>query len=448
MIRGVVAIVGLPNVGKSSLFNILTHQRSSIVSDQAGVTRDRLYGTAYYDKKRQDGFLVVDTGGFEDKSQECQPFKENIVWQQSQYAIMESDLILYMLEFRDGISQMNHVLWKYLSQTNKPIIVILNKVDNLCNKQTFWDIYTLGIEEFCPMSMTQKQGFDRLLPKIHQQLSCLKENKKFSKETIDVGIVGRPNVGKSMILNVLTGSERSIVSEIPGTTRDCVDSYIRYRSRSYRLIDTAGIRRKTRVKESLEIYSVMRSLRIIERADIIILVLDAVEGVTDQDRKIFQLALSKYKPVLLVINKWDLIPNKTSQSYDHYIREIYSSKTRRENFVPLLLTSCLKNQRVHQILLWVETLTKEYEKHVPTSKLNDALQQVISEHRPSLRKSNHRPVKFYYASQIETSPPTILIRTNYAQDLRDNYKRCLKNRLRPLLGFQYIPFRISYRSKQ
>jgi GTP-binding protein len=448
MISGLVAIVGRPNVGKSTLFNKLTRTRNALVDDRPGVTRDRLYGTVFLDDNRENGFMMVDTGGFETKGVYFQPFKENLVWEQTEIAIKEADVVLLVLDGKDGVQPHDHELSRYLVKMGKDVIYVVNKIDGQEHRPKVAEFYELGVETLVPVSSAHGRGTWELVEMIEERLRHhdVLRSRKSQHEGTQIALVGRPNAGKSSILNRLLGEERSVVSDVAGTTRDSVDSPLIYNQKPYVIVDTAGVRRRTRITDGLESLCVMRSFQAIERADVVLMVIDAEQNLTDQDARIADLVASQHKPLAIIVNKWDLVKDKTSNSARDYERDI-KIKLRSLSHVPVLFVSCLENQRVHKIMQVVESLAMASIKRVSTRALNEALRKIVFEHTPALIRAYGKRPKFYYATQVTVSPPTIVIFCNVAADIQESYKRYMMNRLRELLDFGETPLRIIYRSK-
>lgn len=450
MISGTVAIVGRPNVGKSTLFNRLTRSKTSIIDDCPGVTRDRIYGTAYYQKEKTSGFNIIDTGGFETESFNFQPFEENLVWKQSQQAIEESDLVLFLLDGKHGLHQHDQIICRYLQDREKKVLFVVNKIDGEEQGILSYEFFKLGADtNFINVSAAHNKGIKELLAAVKKSMDLIPKLSKQQSylEGTKIALIGRPNAGKSSILNRLIGEERSLVSPIPGTTRDSIDSTFMYHGEPYVLIDTAGIRRRTKVKETLEVQSVVRSLRAIERADVIIHVIDATVGITDQDARLIHMAVDRYKPILLVINKWDLIPDKDSSTLKNYTNNIKERYLKDLSFIPLAFVSCLENKRVHSILEQVKNLIQQNNHKAPTARINESLERIVSTHSPHLVKKFAKRIKFYYATQIASNPPTIIIKANAAKEIQESYKRYMLKTLRKDLGFTQVPVKMIIQKK-
>lgn len=449
MIQGIVAIVGRPNVGKSTLFNKMTKTTQALIDDRPGVTRDRLYGTVESVFDEENGYVVVDTGGFETEDLYFQPFSKNIVWEQTETAIRDSDLVMMVFDAKAGLHPHDRQLVQYLKELNKKVVYVVNKVDGPEHESLSWDFYELGIETVYLSSAAHSRGLWEISEAIETQLALmhdLKTMKRHAADAVKIALIGRPNAGKSSILNRLCGEERSLVSEVAGTTRDPVDTPIVYNKKSYVLLDTAGIRRRKKIFDKIEGLSVMRALRAIEDADVVIIVTSADEGLSDQDCRLASLAADKFKPVLIIVNKWDLIPDKETNTARDYESTIHD-KLKDIAYAPVLFTSCKENQRIHRIMAVVEELAASYAKRVPTAKLNATLQQAILEHTPALVKRYNKRVKFYFATQVSVCPPTIVIKCNVAQEIQESYKRYLVKRFRQELEFGKVPLRVFFRDK-
>jgi GTP-binding protein len=446
MIRGLVAVVGRPNVGKSTLFNRLTRSDQAIVDDRPGVTRDRVYGTVWEDADRQNGFTLIDTGGFETDDFKFQPFSENLVWKQTQAAVDEADIVVLLLDGKAGLCPHDRELYDYLNKHQKTSLVVINKIDGAGETQLVWDFFELDHEPL-HISAAHNRGVVDLREKL---LEILADQKGLAKRGEgngpSIAIVGRPNAGKSSILNRLTGEERAVVSEIAGTTRDAVDTHITFHGQPYTLVDTAGIRRKSKIYEKIESLSVIRSLRAIERADVVLLILDASEGLTDQDMRLADLTSERRKPILIVINKWDLVAEKSSNSGKEWTEAIHH-QLKTIAYAPVVFVSCLENQRVHKLMASVVSLLDQAQKRVETAKVNQVLKQVVQEHTPALIKGKTKRVKFYFATQVTVAPPTFVVFCNVAQEIQDSYIRYMTNRFRELLGFPEVPIRLIFRAK-
>ncbi len=431
----IAAIVGRPNVGKSTFFNRLTESRTAIVNEESGVTRDRIYGRSVWNGI---DFSVIDTGGYAVGSDDI--FEEEIR-KQVLIAIDEADVILFMLDVTTGITDYDEMVADILRRNNKPVLMVANKVDNNDRLTEASYFYALGLEEMFPISSINGAGTGELLDRLVEIFP--------SKESVDIldiprfAVVGRPNAGKSSIVNAFIGEERNIVTPISGTTRDSI--YTRYNKfgHDFYLVDTAGVRKKAKVNEDLEFYSVMRAIRAIENSDVCLLMIDATRGVESQDQKIFQLIQKNKKGIVVLINKWDLIEKDTmtTKRYEEQVKEKFAP------FVdfPIVFTSVLTKQRIHKAL---EMATKVYDnktRKIPTSQLNEIMQEVVSDNPPPSTKGKY--IKIKYIMQLPTNTPAFAFFCNLPQYVKDPYKRFLENKLRKTWDFSGVPIQIFMRKK-
>tara|TARA_B100001094_G_C18188920_1_gene805807 strand:- start:2196 stop:3644 length:1449 start_codon:yes stop_codon:yes gene_type:complete len=448
MIEGIVTIVGRPNVGKSTIFNKLTRSKKAIVDDQPGVTRDRLYGTVSIEHDSDDGFLIIDTGGFETKDLYFQPFAKNIVWEQTTIAIEEADVVLMVFDGKSGLHPHDKHLVQYLKKQQKRVVYVTNKIDGPEQESVAWEFYELGLDEIHSCTAAHNRGIWSLAERINQEVteSCSQFKKKTAENAVNIALIGRPNAGKSSILNRIAGESRSLVSDVAGTTRDAIDTYLLYNKKQYCLVDTAGIRRKTKISDKIESLSVMQSLRAIERADVVVLIITP-DGLTDQDIRLCGLAVSKFKPVIIIVNKWDLVEDKETSTAKEFELDI-RQKLGDISYLPIMFVSCLENKRIHKIMSFVENISTHYNQRVSTSKLNEILAKAVQEHTPAVIKKFGKRVKFYYATQVRMAPPTIVVKCNVAEEIQTSYKRYLIKRFRKDLGFNDIPLRVIFRGKK
>lgn len=450
MDSGLVAIVGRPNVGKSTLFNRLTKSNSALIHDRPGVTRDRLYGVVHSLDEDALAYTVIDTGGFETKDLYYQPFSKNIVWEQTELAIKEADLVLMVFDGKAGLHPHDRELVQYLKKIEKNVVYVANKIDGKEQQTAMWEFFELGLENILSCSAAHNRGVWDLAAQLEESLRKISGITSGSRETdpnaTKIALIGRPNAGKSSILNRLCGENRSLVSEVAGTTRDTIDTAINYNKKSYVLLDTAGIRRRKKIFDKIEGLSVIRSLKAIEQADIVVLVITADEGISDQDARLASLAAEKFKPILIVVNKWDLVTEKDSQTAREFELDI-RDKLKSISYFPVLFVSCLHNKRVHNILQQMEQLAANYSMRVPTARLNEVLERAVHEHTPAIVRRLNKRVKFYYATQVRVMPPTIVIKCNVAGEIQESYKRYLANRFRKDLDFGNVPLRLLYRGK-
>jgi len=431
-----VAIVGRPNVGKSTLFNRIIGGRRAIVSERPGTTRDRHFGDADWSGRR---FWLVDTGGLVPGSSE--PMNRAIA-RQVEFALDEADVILFLTDGREGVHPVDLAVAERLRKSGRPVLLAVNKLDNLENATEQYDFYKLGFGEPYGVSAAAGKGSGDLLDAL---VALLPERMPGEdQESIGVAVVGRPNVGKSSLVNRLLGEERHVVSPTAGTTRDAVDSVLRYHDRLFNFIDTAGLRRRSKVADDLEFYSTLRTERAVERADVCVLVVDAALGLHAQDLRIATAAWERGRALILAINKWDLIEEKDSLTARRG-EEIVTEKAPFLKFVPFLYVSAVTGQRVHQLLDLILQVGEERAKRVQTAEVNKVLEDLIARNGPPQKQGEE--VKLLYASQIGTSPPTIAIVSNRPLDVPEAYQRYLTNGFRAAWGFSGSPLRLKFTSR-
>jgi len=436
----IIAIVGRPNVGKSTLFNRLIKQNKAIVNDFAGVTRDRNYGMAEFSNRK---FIVIDTGGLESDDSDPDPMQENIK-QQIMFAINEADIILYLMDAKDGLMPTDRDIFKLLMAASKQIIYVVNKVDNEQIANQLNDFYELGIENFLPIAAAHGKGMRELNDKIFSFFKTKGHIDKNPENRICVSIIGRPNVGKSSLLNSILRQDRVVVSPEPGTTRDIIDTPFQYNNRKYLLLDTAGIRRRKNIKEKLEKLFCFKAIKNVVSSDVVLIVIDATSGVSDQDQRIGSYVQEAFKPAIIVVNKWDLINNKDNKTHRSF-EEAIRNKFKYLMFAPIIFTSCLTGQRVYNIFPLIEKIYDQSKTRVSTSTLNDVIFKAISKASPPAYKGKR--IKFYYQTQVSASPPTFVLFVNYPKGIHFSYQRYLKNRIREHLNFEFAPIQLLFRSK-
>ncbi len=433
-----VAIVGRPNVGKSTLFNRLVGTRQAIVDSTAGVTRDRHYGKCEWCGRE---FSVVDTGGYTTNSDDV---FEEAIRRQVVLAIEEADLILFMVEVATGVTDYDSDIARILRACKKPVVVAVNKVDNGTKLYDTYQFYSLGLGQIFSISSANGSGTGELLDEI---VKLLPKDAPAADDHADlphIAIVGKPNVGKSSLTNALLGTERNIVTPVAGTTRDSVSTYYNKFGHEFMIIDTAGMRKKTKVHEDLEFYSVMRSIRSIENADVCILMIDAQTGIEQQDLAIFNLIARNRKGCVIVVNKWDLVPNKTSNTMKEYTEAI---RSRLGSFsdIPMVFTSVINKQRILDVLNAASHVCENYLQRIPTSLLNNAMLPEIENYPPPAWKGKF--VKIKYVTQLPTKFPSFAFFCNLPQYVRDPYKRYLENKLREHFDFTGCPIQVFLRQK-
>lgn len=434
--KPIVAIVGRPNVGKSTLFNRLIGKRKAIVKEEPGVTRDLNYWDV------EEGgftFTLVDTGGFEPDVKEGIPAR---IKELTQLTIESADIIIFLMDGREGLTPSDKEVVNILREVAKPVIYTVNKMDSPKQDSYIAEFYSLGVEPIIPISAEHGRNIEELLkgilaivPKVP-----LVEAKD---ERVKIAVVGRPNVGKSTLVNKLLGYERVLVNEAPGTTRDAIDTPFDVGEKRYTLIDTSGIRKKARISRTLERYCVMEAIRSIDRCDVALLVIDAMEGVTGQDERIASLAYNRGKGCIIVMNKWDLVEKgaRTTYEYTEWIRE----RMKFLAYAPIVFTSALTGQRVSRVIGLVDKVAEELRRRIPTSRLNQFFRGFIKDHRPPLYKG--KEVKIYYITQTSVGPPTFVAFTNYPEGIPPSYERFLVNRIREDLGLDMVPVKVIFRKK-
>lgn len=438
MSKPIVAIVGRPNVGKSTLFNIFANKRISIVEDTPGVTRDRLYATAEWLDKE---FMMVDTGGIEIMNADAIAVS---IRTQAQIAIREADVIMFVVDARAGITTEDEDVARLLRQSKKPIVLCVNKADSPKQEINMYEFYNLGLGELYPVSAVNHTGLGDLLDAVVAEFpDDSVTSPEDEEDVIKVALIGRPNVGKSSIFNALVGEERSIVSNIAGTTRDAIDTEVVRNGQRYLFIDTAGMRRKGKIDEPIEKYSVMRSLRAVDRSDVVLMVFDATEGVTEQDKKIVGYAHEAGKGLVLVVNKWDLY-DKQNDSTLRYQEEI-----RKElvfcQYAPVAFVSAATKQRIHRLPEVISFVAEQNAMRISTSVLNQVLEDAIALN-PTPYDHGQR-LKILYATQVKIKPPTFVVFVNEPELMHFSYRRYLENKFREAFGFEGTPLEMIIRGK-
>jgi GTP-binding protein len=437
MSKPVVAIVGKPNVGKSTLFNRLVGERKAIVEDTPGVTRDRLYDSAEWIGR---DFIIIDTGGIRFDTGEL--FTREVKLQ-AELAIEEADVIVFVVDAKEGITHEDEQVAAILRRSKKPVIVAANKVENFDKQLEYFEFYNLGLGDPIPVSAMHGRNTNDLLDAIIGQFAPLSAYKE-DPDATKIAIVGRPNVGKSSLVNALLGEERVIVSEVPGTTRDAIDTPFKFGGNQYILIDTAGIRKKSRIKEPTERYSVVRALKSVERADVVITMIDATEGVNEQDQRIAGFVHEQGKANILVVNKWDLVPKDehTMNKFDKEIRE----ELKFMAYSPILYVSALTRQRIFKILELADFVAEQHCRRITTSELNQVLNEAMLLN--PLPGGGGRKIKILYSTQVSTAPPTFVLFANKPEMVHFSYLRYLENSLRTNFGFEGTPIKLILRKRE
>lgn len=438
MNKPVVAIVGRPNVGKSTLFNALAGEMISIVKDTPGVTRDRIYAdVTWLDKV----FTMIDTGGIE-------PNTSDIILsqmrEQAQIAIDTADVIVFVVDVRQGLVDSDSKVADMLRRSRKPVILCVNKVDSFKKMEAdIYEFYNLGLGDPFPVSAASRQGFGELLDEITKNFPSVDDN-ELEDDRPRVAIVGKPNVGKSSLINKLLGEKRLIVSDIAGTTRDAVDTTIKRDGKEYVFIDTAGLRRKNKIKEELEKYSIIRTVTAVERADVVVIVIDATEGVTEQDAKIAGIAHERGKGIIIAVNKWDAIEKNDKTIYEHTnkIKEILSFMP----YAEMLFISALTGQRTNKLFETIDMVIENHSLRVATGVLNEIMTEAVALQQPPSDKGKR--LKLYYMTQVAVKPPTFVIFVNDKELMHFSYTRYIENKVREAFGFKGTPLKFIIRERK
>jgi GTP-binding protein len=435
--KPIVAIVGRPNVGKSTLFNRLAGKRISIVQDTPGVTRDRVYAEAEW---LSYNFTMIDTGGIE-------PERDDIIVKQmrrqANIAIETADVIVFIVDGKEGLTPADNEVATMLRKSKKPVVLVVNKVDSLKDEDNAWEFYNLGIGDPVTISASQGLGLGDMLDKVVEGFdkSIFEEEED---EYIRIAMIGKPNVGKSSLINKLLGEDRVIVSDVPGTTRDAIDSHLETEEGKFILIDTAGLRRKSKVKEEIERYSVVRTYAAIERADVCILMIDATEGITEQDEKIIGYAHEMRKAIMVIVNKWDLV-EKDDKTLDKFKKELQGN-LKFLSYAEYLFISALTGQRTNKVLHMAKYCYDNYNKRVSTGILNDVISKAILMKEPPV--VGIKRMKIYYATQVATRPPKFVFFVNDESARHFSYERYLENQLRDSFDFKGTGIQIEYRQRK
>lgn len=436
MSKPIVAVIGRPNVGKSTFFNRLAGKRISIVEDTPGVTRDRIYTEVEWLDHR---FSLIDTGGLEPSTSELIPSQMR---HQAELAIETADVIIFLVDGRVGLTARDREIAELLRKNHKPILLVVNKVDSHVHSEHYYDFYELGLGDPIEISSEMAYGIGDLLDQVVSHFPH-SENIGEDEELIKVAVIGKPNVGKSSLVNHLLGEERVIVSDIAGTTRDAIDTPFSSDGQNYLLIDTAGLRRKSKIHDDVEHYSVIRAIAAIERADVCLLMIDGREGVTEQDKKVAGLSHENGKAMLILVNKWDLV-EKDNKTVNHMTKDI-----RRElgfcQYAPILFVSVATGQRLNRILPMIQHIANQNALRVQTGVLNEVLAEATLMKQPPSDKGKR--LKIYYITQVSVKPPTFILFINDKELTHFSYLRYLENRIRESFGFEGTPLRFMYREK-
>jgi GTP-binding protein len=434
MKKPVVALVGRPNVGKSTIFNCLVGKKISIIEDTPGVTRDRIYGNVVYNNHQ---FHLIDTGGI-DINQEI---FNSVIKVQAEIAIKEADLVLFVVDGKEGITTNDLVVRDMLRKSNKDVIVVVNKVDSKESRNHLYDFYELGFEKYIEVSGEQKTGIGDLLDEITSRFPPIEE--EIEDDVLRFCIIGRPNVGKSSLVNAILNEERVIVSNVPGTTRDAVDTPFTYYGQNFIVIDTAGMRKKGKIYENVEKYSLLRSLKAIDRSNVCVIVISAEEGIIEHDKHIAGYALEAGKPIVLVVNKWDTVDNK-DEEMKRFTKEV------RNNFqfipyAPIVFLSALTKKRIHTLMPEIIKAYNNSRKEIQTNLLNDVIMDAYLLNPPPSYKGKR--LKIYFANQVSICPPTFNIQVNSKGLIHFSYERYLENKIREAFDFEGTPIVLQFKSK-
>lgn len=437
--KPLVAVIGRPNVGKSTLFNRFISERKAIVEDIPGVTRDRIYADTQWDGRE---FSLVDTGGFDPEGDELYP---SLIKNQINIAIEEADLILCVLDGKEGVMPHDVDVIDLLRKVKKPVIFAVNKIDHKKHEDSALEFHGLGIEGFIVISALQGRNVNELLDKIIELLPPPRPiEEEVEEDIIKVAVLGKPNVGKSTLVNRFLGEDRLMTSPVPGTTRDSIDTYITRDEKKYLLIDTAGIRRKSKITFSVERHSVFRAVRAMERADIALLIIDVEEGPTHQDARLARLIADKGRGCIILLNKWDLVPSKVAETPG--VDEILKEELMAVDFAPVLIISATTGRGVNKIFDHIDVVYKNFSQKISTKRLNHFLKRIVEKTPPPIFKG--KEIKFYYISQPLTEQPTFVIFTNRISGVPENYKRFLENRLREKFDLEGTPIKLVFRSNR
>lgn len=435
MKKNVVALVGRPNVGKSTIFNRLVGKRISIIEDIPGITRDRIYGNVNF---LNYNFSLIDTGGIELSDE---PYNE-IIKAQAELAIDEADIVLFVVDGKEGLTPNDYAVRDMLLKANKDVIVVINKNDTKQYKENMYDFYELGFDKYVSVSGEQNTGIYELLETITKDFKPVEENEE-DKDVVKFSIIGRPNVGKSSLVNALLNEERVLVGNEAGTTRDAIDTPFTYHDQKFIVIDTAGMRKKGRIYERVEKYSVLRALKAIDRSDVCVVLIDATEGIVEQDKHITGYALEAGKAIVIAVNKWDAVDNK-----DSAMRE-FTNKIRAEfqfvSYAPIVFLSALTKKRIHTLMPEIIKVYNNSKREIPTNLLNDVIQEAYYLNLPPTYKGKR--LKVYFSNQVGIQPPTFNIQVNNKALIHFSYERYLENKIRESFDFEGTPIVLQFKNK-
>lgn len=436
--KPVIAIVGRPNVGKSTLFNRIAGRKKAIVIDEPGATRDRNYMDCTWQDK---AFTLIDTGGFEPASE------ERILVQmreQTNLAIEEADVIIFLMDGKDGLTPSDIEIAKQMRSKDKNAYYVVNKIDGDRHKEMLTEFYRLGVDQLYPISAQHGLNVDELMAVITRDFPSVKDVSDEQDEQIKIAIVGKPNVGKSSLINLICGRQRSIANPDPGTTRDAIDTTVKVHGKSYLLIDTAGIRKKNKISLTLEKYSVVQALKSINRCNIALVMIDAEEGMTEQDAKIAGLAYERGKACIIIVNKWDKI-EKDNSTVGKFVEDI-KDKIKFMDFAPIIFISAVTGQRAPKIFGLIKDIYNQYTRRIDTSPLNALLEKSVRKN--PLPRYQNKQVHIYYATQTNVAPPTFVFFVSNAKGIHFSYERYLMNQIRAVLGFDNVPLKFIFRQKR
>jgi GTP-binding protein len=441
MKQQIVAIIGRPNVGKSTLFNRIIRKREAIVDNISGVTRDLNYAETEWSGIK---FSLIDTGGYLPEKEDA---IQTAVFQQVHIAVQEADVLLFLGDAVDGLTAIDQEIGRLLQEANKPIIIVVNKADNPKLELNIAEFFKLGLGSPIPIGALSGRGIGDLLDEIIEifpdKTALIPPDEDELNKEIKLAIIGRPNVGKSSFVNAILGYDKQIVTDIPGTTRDAIDTKFKHYGQDLLLIDTAGIRRRSRIKGSIEFYSIVRSYESIQRCDVAIILIDAVEGMTDQDQKLIEEVINRKKGIILAVNKWDLVEkdSKTAHQYEELLRKGLGG----ENFFPIIFISVLQKQRIFRIIELAKIVFEKRLFRVKTSDLNEFLQTILQEYPPP--DFGTQQVKIKYCTQVKAAPPVFAFYLNFPEAVKSSYKKYIENKIREKFDFEGVPITIVFKRK-